>query len=370
MHEPKQRRFPRARLGRAGAERGRALLATPVEILGLRSRRRRQLTDARAFVHRVLASDSTALAACGPRTVIARTELTSTDMAVVIVSPPAEPPCAVFKLPMSARAVDGLLRESRALAALHADERLGEWRRLVPVSLASGALEGRQYRVDAALPGRVVLDQLRDETSRRPLLEAAAATIHVLHRATASAVEVDDRLAAGWVDAPANDLLVYGAARGLESQLGALRDELRAALVGRSLSPSWIHGDYWFGNLLFEVGEARPRGIVDWDAAGEPALPVIDVLHLLLYTRRLITGQELGEIVAEALRGRGWGEGERDVLDRYGTWCHAGSVSERQLLLLGWLRHVAHHARQQGNDRRPSYRRWQSWNVRPVLASL
>jgi len=291
-------------------------------------------------------------------------------MAVVVVSPPAEPPSAVFKLPLTARAVDGMLRESRALAALHADQRMGTWRRLVPRSLASGILEGRRYRVDSALRGGVVLDQLRKGKSRRHLLESAAKTIHVLHRTTASAVAVDERLAAQWIDAPANDLLVHGAARGLRSEVGALRDELRAALVGQSVSASWVHGDYWFGNLLFEAGEAGPCGIVDWDAAGGPALPLIDVMHLLLYTRRLISGRELGEIVAERLRGRHWPEEERHLLDHYGTWCHGGSVPERQLLLLCWLRHVAHHARQQGDNTTRGYRRWQSRNVRPVLASL
>jgi len=370
VDEPTQRRFSRAQVGRVGTDACRVLLGTPVEILGGRARRRRRLADARAFVHRILASDSAARAACGPRTLIARMELTSTDVAVVIVSSPAQPPCAVFKLPMTAPAVDGMLRESRALAALHADERLGDWRRLVPLSLASGTFEGRRYRVDTALRGRVVLDRLREETSRRHMLESAAETIHVLHRATASSVDVDERLAAQWIDAPANDLLVHGAARGLGSQLGALRDELRAAIVGQSLSAGWIHGDYWFGNLLFEAGEARPRGIVDWDAAGKPALPVIDVLHLLLFTRRLITGRELGEIVAEKLRGRDWPEEERRLLDRYGTWCHGDSLSDRQVLLLCWLRHVAHHARQQGADRTLGYRRWRSRNVRPVLASL
>jgi Phosphotransferase enzyme family len=348
----------------------RELLATPVEVLGSRVRRRRRLAEARALVHRILASDSVVLAACGQRPEIARIELTSTDMAVAIISAPAQPPLAVVKLPMTAWAVDGMVRESRALAALHADERLGDWRRLVPVSLGSGTLEGRRYRVDAALRGRVVLDGLQVEKSRRHMLESAAETIHVLHRTTASVVEVDEGVAAHWIDAPANDLLGHGAAPGLGSQVGALRDELRAALIGRSLCAGWIHGDYWLGNLLFEAGEARPRGIVDWDAAGEPALPAIDVIHLLLYARRLITGRQLGEIVAEMLGGQGWPVEERRLLDRYQNWSHGDSLCERHQLLLCWLRHVAHHARQQGDERTLGYRRWQSRNVRPVLASL
>jgi aminoglycoside phosphotransferase (APT) family kinase protein len=328
------------------------------------------LTDARTLVPRIIASDSAARAACGPRTVIARAELTSTDVVVVIVAPPGGPSCAVFKLPVTARAVDGVEREGRALTALHGDERLRDWRRLIPLPRASGALDGRRYRVDTVLRGRTVLDQLGDDSTRRRLLESAAETIHVLHRASATAVEVDDRLAERWIDAPADDLLAHGAARGLEPRLHRLREELRAAVMGRRVSAGWIHGDYWLGNLLFEASEPRPRGIVDWDAAAETQLPMIDVLHLLLSTRWLTTGRDLGDLVLEQLRGGGWPGEERPVLDRYGTWCHEGSLSERQLLLMYWLRHVAHHARQQGSDGGLRYRRWQKRNVRPILAWL
>jgi hypothetical protein len=328
------------------------------------------VADARALVPRIIASDSAALAACGPRTVIARAELTSTDVAVVIVSPPGGPPCAVFKLPITARAVDGVERESRALAALHADERLRDWRQLIPLPRASGALDGRSYRVDTVLRGRLMLDRLGVATTRRRLLESAAETIHVLHRATATRVEIDDGLAERWIDAPVDDLLAHRGARGLESPLHRLREELRAGLIGRRLSAGWIHGDYWLGNLLFEASEARPRGIVDWDAAAETQLPIIDVLHLLLSTRWLTSGRELGDIVVEQLRGGEWPGEERAVLDRYGAWCHEGSLSERQMLLMYWLRHVAHHARQQEKNGGFPYRRWQSKNVRPVLEWL
>src|SRR5512133_2332097 len=115
VHPTRPHASPRlSRAGRVGKEACRELLITPVEILGVRARRRRRLADARAFAQRILANDSAVLAACGPRTVIARVEITSTDVAVVTVSPPAQPPFAVVKLPMTARAVDGMLRESCA----------------------------------------------------------------------------------------------------------------------------------------------------------------------------------------------------------------------------------------------------------------
>jgi aminoglycoside phosphotransferase (APT) family kinase protein len=339
-------------------------------MLGARVRGRRRLAEARAFAERILASDADTRAACGPRPVVARAELTSTDLAVVIVAPEGQPPCAVLKLPMTDRAVDGLVRESRTLDALHADERLGDWRRLLPVVRASGTLNGRPYRVDAPLRGRVLLERLADRASRRLLLTSAAETIHVLHRATASPMEVDERLVEHWVDGPANELLAGGAARGLESALRAMRDELHDSLIGRTVLAGSIHGDYWLGNVLYAADEVRPLGILDWDAAGAPELPVIDVLHLLLYTRTLLGRRDFGEVISGAIRIGAWSDEERGLLDRFGTWSHRGSLSERALLLLCWLRHAAHHVGQRDDPDSPGYLRWQSRNVRPVLTAL
>jgi aminoglycoside phosphotransferase (APT) family kinase protein len=341
----------------------------PVDVIGARVRSRRRLADARALVPRIVASDPAVLAACGPAAVIARAELTSTDVAVILVSPPGRPPGAVLKLPMTPQAVAGMGRESRALAALHADERLDDWRGLIPRARASGTLDGQRYRVDSVLRGRSMLDRLQDEASRNRLLESAAQTIHVLHRTSATVVDDDDLLAQRWVDAPVDDLLAHGGARGLEPRLHRLREELRGALSGRSVAAGWIHGDYWLGNLLFERSEERPSGIADWDAAAEVGLPIMDILHLLLYARRSSSGADLGEILRELLRDGEWSATERRVLAGYGTWCCEESLSRRHVLLLYWLRHVAHHASQQGLHDGVAYRRWQNKNVRPILAS-
>ena len=44
------------------------------------------------------------------------------------------------------------------------------------------------------------------------------------------------------------------------------------------------------------------HGIVDWEASTAVELPLHDLLHLLLSTRRLRTGRELGHIICEQLR--------------------------------------------------------------------
>jgi aminoglycoside phosphotransferase (APT) family kinase protein len=147
-----------------------------------------------------------------------------------------------------------------------------------------------------------------------------------------------------------------------------LQAELDGALIGRTVCTSRVHGDYWLGNVLFSG--SRTSGVVDWDAAGTTDLPLIDLLHLLLYTRRLLSGQELGEIISKQLLDGEWSRHERSLLRRYGGFGAHGSPCDRHALILYWLRHVAHHARQEARPRGPANRLWVRRNVRPVLAAL
>jgi len=183
--------------GRQGVDGGRRVAAfIPADIIRERIRRRRRLADARALAPRILAADP-ALAACGPRTVIAGSQLTSTNVAVIVMARPDDGASAVLKIPMTAQAAQGMERESRILAMLHSDERLGDWRRLIPRPRATGALNGRRYRIDVRLRGDVVRGRMTDHKTAHRLLEAAAETIHGLHRATATEVEADAEEALG-----------------------------------------------------------------------------------------------------------------------------------------------------------------------------
>jgi aminoglycoside phosphotransferase (APT) family kinase protein len=331
---------------------------------------RRRLADACALVPRILSDQAKSLPSCARASLIADAELTSTGVAVVKLAPVDQPPCLIVKVPTTAAALAGLERESAALGTLHADERLGDWRARVPWPCASGTVLDQPFRADAALPGRPAAERVDGAAAAVRLQEAAAESIHVLHRSTATSVAVDRSLAERWVDAQLNDLSRHAGVRRRRAwRLGRLRDELHRAVIGRTVSAAWIHGDYWLGNVLVEEASPEPRGIVDWDDAASGELPLHDLLHLLLYTRRLLTGQELGEIVSRQLAGGEWSGSERRLLERYGSWCHGGALSDRHAVLLYWLRHVALHARQQRDRPGPRYRLWEWRNVHSVLAA-
>ncbi len=303
---------------------------------------------------------------------IEATELTSTGLAIVRIAPCGNWPGAVIKIAMTPAAGLGLERENAALEALRREDRLGSWLELVPRAIAQGRIEGRPYRIDHALPGHPALHQLSSATVRRPMLNAAAGTIDALHSRTATILRRE--VAESWVDAHIRELTRRPMRRALmTSHLELLRDELHDALAGQAFPASWIHGDYWLGNVLWGQagpGAPTPVGIVDWEASGAYELPMHDFFHLVLYTRRLLTGRELGHIVRDLLGGAEWSSDERRFLDRFGGWHRCGSLSERHLLLLYWLRHVAVHARQQSLPRDYRYRVWEQRNVLPVLASL
>lgn len=295
-------------------------------------------------------------------------QLTSAGVAIVKLGPPGAPPCRVLKVSATTEGKQLLERETAVLTALHSDDRLDGWRDLLPRPRAQGVLQGHSYRLDSALSG---LSVAAPAIAARPLLlSAAAETIAVLHEKTATTVPGGPDLAKRWVDAPLRELSRHARrSRWLTYRLQLLSDELHGAVSGGTLAVAWIHGDYWLGNLLFS-GVGSPTGIVDWEASAPLELPFHDVLHLLFYTRRLVTGQELGPLLYDHLRGGGWSAEERALLNRYWPLLSLDSLSPRQMLLLYWLRHVAGHARQQGSRVGYRYRLWERRNVVPILAAL
>jgi aminoglycoside phosphotransferase (APT) family kinase protein len=334
-----------------------------------RTRRRDRDAAARALTARILEAEHAALPPCATRAEITETIRTSTGMAVVMVAN-AGARCLVVKLPLTAAAKSGQERESRVLAGLHADDRLGEWRRRLPRPLARGVLEARPYRIDAALPGRPVPEGARDPAALLSAQETAAGVIGVLHRATAHTVVVDDATATRWIDARATSLLRRRTHRGaLGGRFDRLLRELRSAVVGRTLPLAWIHGDFWLGNLLAESDLREPWGIVDWETAAADELPLHDAYHLLFTTRRLEGREELGTLIARRLAGADWSPSERRVLESLSVTGRDEALDDRHALLLYWLRHAAVHAEQQPLNPGPRYRVWERRNVHRVLAA-
>jgi hypothetical protein len=273
---------------------------------------------------------------------------------------------AVLKAALHDLSSAQLQRQREVLVRLHADERLGAWRRFLPSLLASGRVADRVFVLEGRLPGRTPPSRQGIPDVRADL---ALTAIAELHERTGRRVRVDDTLLDRWVDRPVEALRRaterYWRGRRCRRALRRVAQLLRDGLSGRTLAVGWTHGDFWPGNVLF-TAERIVSGIVDWGQADEEHPGAVDIAHWLITVDAGSSGRELGYRVRDRLRGGLWSVGERR---RLRAAQHGGDpVGGDALLLTGWLRHVA------GNlNKSPAYSSspvWMMRNVAPVLREL
>ncbi|HOG47321.1 MAG TPA: phosphotransferase [Anaerolineae bacterium] len=277
-------------------------------------------------------------------------------------------PRAVVKLALDRWGAVSLERERAALAALAADERLGQWRRLLPVPLATGEIAGHAYEALPLLPGRDARHLLADPTARRQALAAAASAIGELHRATAAGVVIDTALLDRWVTRPVSAVTTAGCSARYAGALERLHGRLCGELAGRSLCAGWTHGDLWAGNLLATGNGREITGIIDWDRAQPTNLPQLDLAHLLLSTRMIVQRRELGEVVVAFLGGEVWLPQEQALIDESCAALGSAAVEPQALVLLCWLQQAASNLAQ--SARYAGHRIWLSRNIEAVLQCL
>jgi hypothetical protein len=250
------------------------------------------------------------------------------------------------------------------LAALHRDERLGPWARLVPRTLDVGDVDGVRFVLEARLPGADARDAPAADRAR--VVPLALAAIDELAARTATVAPLDAATLDRWVCAPAARLreVVRGAHR---AAVDGLEAELMAALSGREAARAWAHGDYNRANVLLgpdEDGLASVSGIVDWTEGEHDGLVGADAVTLLLF-ERVLAGRELGPAVLERLSDPGpVAEVVAAVQQRVG----GPVLPPRVMLLLTWLRHVGGNLAD--STRYAANPVWMHRNVRAVLQGL
>lgn len=297
---------------------------------------------------------------------------TVNEVTVIRLGPKGHPPAALLKLPQSDSAVASLERQKEVLTRLHADQRLGPWRALLPVLLAEGETAEKYYVVEQMKAGLDARTLLYDPDTQRRMRAAAATAIGVLHQRTATSVVVDATMLERWVNAPLSrveDALArFRPAHGYRRRLDKLTHELQGSLKGKRLTVSWVHGDFSPGNILVTADAGEVTGVLDWDQATPEDLPQLDLVLLFLSTRMLSQRRELGDIVGEMLNGAEWTSSERDLLKAAQESLPGDAMGMRELVLLAWLRHVA--ANLAKSTRYLGHRLWTAKNIEAVLLSL
>jgi aminoglycoside phosphotransferase len=295
----------------------------------------------------------------------------ATGSGFVALVGPASGPGLVIRTATDPAGQAGIQREGVALAAVQALDLPDSLRGLLPRVVAAGRAGDVGYLVEVALPGVPIDPRALSADDRTGLLRAIVAAVRPLHDSTATTSRPAADDLETWVDRRIQLVrrLVRrgrgGPERLADARLVRLGSTLRAALRDRDVTTARIHGDLWTGNVLVDEGAHPPRvsGIVDWDSSADRELPLQDLLHVTLYTRKLVERTSLGATVAAAL-------GPDAALDR-GAWIDdvaLGTLTRREAVLLYWLRQVEMNVSR--NPRGASGRRWRQRNVDPVVACL
>jgi O-antigen/teichoic acid export membrane protein len=282
------------------------------------------------------------------------------ESVVVAVGPVGERQ-ALLKAADTAYGQLELRQQTAALAALHADPRLGHWTPLIPRVLGTAEIGDTYCVTESLLPGEGGSDVLADPERRGPFLSSAVAAISELHRSTATLRRIGDAELQRWVHDPVADIsrVLPAALRADAARLAALLDgRLRGQIVG----VGWTHGDYLPVNLL-AAPNGRVSAIVDWCTAEPDGMCVLDVATFMPMAQAMTDGEEFGPVVLRWLAGAPRTEAE--VLVGCQSALGASVLAPEVLVLLGWLQHVSACVTRSG--RMAANPVWNRRNVRVVV---
>lgn len=270
--------------------------------------------------------------------------LTRSDVAVMLVADtPSDAVTRVLKLPLSAEAVQSTATHRQVVSTLHSMPMLRSFVALIPRALAWGDFEGQHFYLETALGGRIASDLVRQGTAPAMFKQDAVRAIRQLHIGTAQRRVVDS---VGFARLAGDDLArLYEESKHwpdsarMRDALQSVEALLRRKFLGLTLPFAWTHGDYWPGNILVHAG-GGVSGIIDWDRAIPNQLPLLDVLHLLAYLRKMQQRTELGDQIVEYLLPAAFDRQEQVLVDE--TLEHYGLPADRDFwhaaTLLYWLR--------------------------------
>jgi phosphotransferase family enzyme len=257
------------------------------------------------------ADDASLLELPGTQTlVLAFSKDPNAKLTVLLFPPGSRRPALAIKVPTTAVAEASIEAERSVLSGLHAG----------PSSAILTSIPKIDDRKEVGVRPSLVTTALRGS----PMTTRYHAWRHL---ATAGTVRADflavERWLAGFQSATAGPRSPLELERGtadalsrrfagdprLDELLSRLRD-IHATLRTSSTPRTAVHGDFWFGNLLWEGGEIS--GVVDWENGAVTGEPVRDLVRFpLTYALYLDRHTRAGRQVAghRGLRAGVWGSG-------------------------------------------------------------
>lgn len=277
---------------------------------------------------------------------------------------------SVLKLPLSPDAERSTALHRQVVTTLQSMPMLRSFGALVPRALAWGEFEAQSYYLETAIAGTSASDLVRQRAEPATFKHDAARAIRQLHVGTAQRRVVDTdafarlagddlatlyQLSAGWPE-PAR----------MRDALQSIEALLRRKLIGLDLPFGWVHGDYWPGNILVRA-DGGIGGVIDWDRAAPNQLPLLDILHLFAYVRKMQQRTELGDEIVGYLLPAAFDPAERALIDE--TLAQYSLPADRDFwraaTFLYWLRFAAANLTRYPRLKSDTF--WLSKNVLSVL---
>ena len=297
---------------------------------------------------------------------------TFSDMAVVAVGPEHSDAEGIIKITRSSHAKICYAKQITILAALSGDERLSSLKPLIPVISYQGITDNQFYSIERRIPGVSAIDSIIMQESWIQVCIAAIKAIRLLHDQTTKTMCVGDEILQHWIgDRLGIISRLYRQSRpGFLSQgaIAQISEYLHKSLLNQQFAVTWVHGDYWPGNLLVNPHNLDITGIIDWESAGPDELPETDVLFLFMTTRMLRTGMEFGEVAIDLLSNPFLTIDEKRIIKEADLDSMLDTPSLRTLALLTWLRHVSDALNRTSGRSTNWY--WNYLNVEKVLRTI
>src|SRR5690606_3949942 len=86
------------------------------------------------------------------------------------------------------------------------------------------------------------------------------------------------------------------------SQINLAIDEIEKWSRNFISTPTFVHGDLWLNNGLFD-GENNLVGVIDWEWADENGFALYDALHCLLISTAAYSGEGVAAVLRRVWRG-------------------------------------------------------------------
>lgn len=267
--------------------------------------------------------------------------MSANGLAIAYAGRPREPPIVVVKLARNAGNVRTLHREGQAASILREDPRLEGWTLAPPPVLATGHLDGWPWLAESRREGITAGALLARGANLAQITQLATTAVATLHRRTAEAITIGDRLLDRWIDVPAGAVAtIVARSRKRTSALHNLARELRESLAGRTVTAGWVHGDCGLENILMQENGSAVTGIVDWELAWSPAPGIMDAALFVLSAYARHTRRPLAAIVT-SMATKGTPTELFTAIEAAGHLSSDQALDTRTIVLLCWLHHVA-----------------------------